>query len=169
MLLTGELVPANRARELGLINRVVPAAELHASTFALAAQIAAQSAPAAAVEEVIRAAYRKLAKKPHPDVNPDKPDAATRFGEISSAYDLVSDKDKRGKFDRGEIDAEGHEVHQQRQYYRDAPGHERYDTAGAGFSQEDLEAFLNQAFGRAGQHSDWGATGRPMRGRDMQS
>jgi DnaJ-class molecular chaperone len=119
-------------------------------------------------EAAIRAAYRKLAKKHHPDVNPDKPDAATRFGEISSAYDLLSDKDKRGKFDRGEIDAEGHEVHQQRQYYRDTPGQERYETAGAGFSQEDLEAFLNQAFGRSGRHSDWGATGRPMHGRDMQ-
>src|SRR5580692_12467087 len=60
-------------------------------------------------EAAIRAAYRKLAKKHHPDVNPDKPDAATRFGEISSAYDLLSDKDKRARFDRGEIDAEGNE------------------------------------------------------------
>ena len=119
-------------------------------------------------EAAIRAAYRKLAKKHHPDVNPGKPDAATRFGEISSAYDLLSDKDKRARFDRGEIDAEGHEVHQQRQYYRDAPGQERYETAGGGFSQEDLEAFLAQAFGRSGQRSDWGATGQRMRGRDMQ-
>ena len=118
-------------------------------------------------EAAIRAAYRKLAKKHHPDVNPDKPDAAARFGEISSAYDLLSDKDKRARYDRGEIDAEGHEVHQQRQYYRDTPGQERYESAG-GFSQEDLEAFLAQAFGRAGQRSDWGATGRPMHGRDMQ-
>jgi len=119
-------------------------------------------------EAAIRAAYRKMAKKHHPDVNPGKPEAAARFGEISSAYDLLSDKDKRARFDRGEIDAEGHEVFQQRQYYRDAPGQERYETAGAGFSQEDLEAFLAQAFGRAGQRSDWGATGRPMHGRDMQ-
>src|ERR1700742_1032927 len=91
-------------------------------------------------EAAIRAAYRKLAKKHHPDVNPDKPDAATRFGEISSAYDLLSDKEKRGKFDRGEIDAEGHEIFQQRQYYRDTPGQERYEStsAGSGFSQEDL-------------------------------
>jgi DnaJ-class molecular chaperone len=119
-------------------------------------------------EAAIRAAYRKLAKKHHPDVNPGKADTATRFGEISSAYDLLSDKDKRARFDRGEIDAEGHEVHQQRQYYRDAPGQERYETAGGGFSQEDLEAFLAQAFGRSGQRSDWGATGQSMRGRDMQ-
>jgi DnaJ-class molecular chaperone len=118
-------------------------------------------------EAAIRAAYRKLAKKHHPDVNPGKPDAAARFGEISSAYDLLSDKDKRARYDRGEIDAEGHEIHQQRQYYRDTPGQERYETSG-GFSQEDLEAFLAQAFGRAGQRSDWGATGVPMHGRDMQ-
>ena len=53
-------------------------------------------------EAAIRAAYRKLAKTHHPDVNPDKPDAAARFGEISSAYDLLSDKDKRARFDRGD-------------------------------------------------------------------
>nr|WP_294555096.1 J domain-containing protein [uncultured Rhodopila sp.] len=121
-------------------------------------------------EAAIKAAYRKLAKKHHPDVNPGKADAAARFGDISSAYDLLSDKEKRGKFDRGEIDAEGHEVHQQRQYYRDAPGAEAYgqgDPAG-GFSQEDLEAFFSQAFGQAGKRSDWGATGRKRPGRDMQ-
>jgi len=118
-------------------------------------------------EAAIRAAYRKLAKKHHPDVNPDKPDAATRFGEISSAYDLLSDKDKRARFDRGEIDAEGHEVQQQRQYYRDAPGHDRYEPAGE-FSQEDLEAFFAQQFGQAGRRSDWGATDRPRPGRTMQ-
>lgn len=118
-------------------------------------------------DAAIRAAYRKLAKKHHPDVNPDKKDAAAKFGEISSAYDLLSDKEKRAKFDRGEIDAEGHEVH--RQYYRDAPGREQYDGAGAGgFTQEDLEAFMAQAFGQSGRRSDWGASGRPMRGRDMQ-
>ncbi len=118
-------------------------------------------------EAAIRAAYRKLAKKHHPDVNPGKADAAARFGEISSAYDLLSDKDKRARFDRGEIDAEGNEVHQQRQYYRDTQGHERYETAG-GFSNEDLEAFFSQAFGHAGRRSDWGATGSPRRGRDAQ-
>jgi DnaJ-class molecular chaperone len=118
-------------------------------------------------EAAIRAAYRKLAKTHHPDVNPGKPDAAARFGEISSAYDLLSDKDKRARFDRGEIDAEGHEVYQQRQYYRDTPGTENYQSAG-GFSQEDLEAFFAQQFGQAGRRSDWGATGRVRPGRDMQ-
>lgn len=118
-------------------------------------------------DAAIKAAYRKLAKKHHPDVNPDKPEAAARFGEISSAYDLLSDTDKRARFDRGEIDADGHEVHTQRQYYRDTPGQDRYDQT-AGFSPEDLEAFFAQQFGQGGRRSDWGATGRPMRGRDMQ-
>jgi len=55
----------------------------------------------------IKKAYRSLAKQLHPDRNKDKPDAARRFGEITQAYDLLSDKDKRAKYDRGEIDEDG--------------------------------------------------------------
>lgn len=57
--------------------------------------------------EEIKKAYRSLAKQLHPDRNKDKPDAAKRFGEITQAYDLLSDKDKRAKYDRGEIDEDG--------------------------------------------------------------
>ena len=91
-------------------------------------------------EAAIRAAYRKLAKKHHPDVNPGKADAASRFGEISSAYDLLSDKDKRARFDRGDIDASGAE---QRRYYRDfADAETASDTYGGtadfgGFGNSD--------------------------------
>ncbi len=60
-----------------------------------------------ASEAEIKKAYRNLAKQLHPDRNKDKPDAAKRFGEITSAYDLLSDKDKRARYDRGEIDEEG--------------------------------------------------------------
>jgi DnaJ-class molecular chaperone len=60
-----------------------------------------------ASEKDIKSAYRKLAKELHPDRNKDNPKAAERFSEITSAYDLLSDKDKRARFDRGEIDAEG--------------------------------------------------------------
>ena len=60
-----------------------------------------------ASEKDIKSAYRKLAKELHPDTNKDNPKAAERFSEVSRAYDLLSDKDKRAKFDRGEIDAEG--------------------------------------------------------------
>ena len=60
-----------------------------------------------ASEAEIKKAYRSLAKQLHPDRNKDKPDAAKRFAEVTAAYDLLSDKDKRAKYDRGEIDEEG--------------------------------------------------------------
>lgn len=97
-------------------------------------------------EAAIRAAYRKLAKRHHPDLNPGKPEAAERFKEINAANDLLSDTDKRARFDRGEIDAEGNEVRSERAYYRDTPGQERYRTSG-GFTQEDIDSFFTQNFG----------------------
>ena len=57
--------------------------------------------------EDIKKAYRKLAKKLHPDSNKKDPKAATKFAELNGAYEIVGDDDKRKKFDRGEIDAEG--------------------------------------------------------------
>ncbi len=60
-----------------------------------------------ASEAEIKKAYRKLAKQLHPDANQDNPKAGDRFSEVTHAYDLLSDKDKRGRFDRGEIDASG--------------------------------------------------------------
>src|SRR5690606_22502574 len=55
----------------------------------------------------IKSAFRKLAKKYHPDQNPDDPKAKDRFAEINQAYEIVGDEEKRGQFDRGEIDASG--------------------------------------------------------------
>jgi DnaJ-class molecular chaperone len=60
-----------------------------------------------ASEKEIKSAYRKLAKELHPDRNKDNPKAAERFSRVTQAYDLLSDKDKRARFDRGELDAEG--------------------------------------------------------------
>jgi DnaJ-class molecular chaperone len=60
-----------------------------------------------ATEKDIKSAYRKLAKELHPDRNKDNPRAAERFSDVTKAYDLLSDKDKRARFDRGEIDADG--------------------------------------------------------------
>src|SRR5580692_12281711 len=62
-----------------------------------------------ATAEEIKSAYRKLAKKLHPDVNPGRKDIEQKFKDITAAYDLLSDKDKRARFDRGEIDAQGNE------------------------------------------------------------
>lgn len=60
-----------------------------------------------ASEKEIKSAYRKLAKELHPDRNKENPKAAERFSDVTKAYDLLSDKDKRAQFDRGEIDADG--------------------------------------------------------------
>ncbi|MCX8474236.1 MAG: DnaJ domain-containing protein [Sphingomonas sp.] len=60
-----------------------------------------------ASEAEIKKAYRKLAKELHPDRNKDNPKASEKFSLVTSAYDLLSDKDKRARFDRGEIDGDG--------------------------------------------------------------
>ena len=60
-----------------------------------------------ASEAEIKKAYRSLAKQLHPDRNTDNPKAAERFSQITNAYDLLSDKDKRARYDRGEIDEDG--------------------------------------------------------------
>src|SRR4051812_38775403 len=57
----------------------------------------------------IRKAYRKLAKELHPDLNPGKPEAEARFKNVTAAYDILSDADKRARYDRGEIDETGAE------------------------------------------------------------
>src|SRR5215204_5143049 len=60
-----------------------------------------------ASEAEIKKAYRSLAKQLHPDRNKDNPRAGERFAQVTKAYDLLSDKDKRARYDRGEIDEDG--------------------------------------------------------------
>ena len=96
--------------------------------------------PQSASADEIRTAYRRLAKKHHPDANPGKPDAAAQFSAISSAYALLSDPEKRARFDRGEIDAAGNEARPQ---WRDFS----QGTRDQGFAAEDLEELLRQAMG----------------------
>jgi DnaJ-class molecular chaperone len=63
--------------------------------------------PRGASAAAIKSAYRKLAKKHHPDSNKNDPKAAERFAELNTANEILGDADKRKQFDRGEIDAEG--------------------------------------------------------------
>jgi DnaJ-class molecular chaperone len=63
--------------------------------------------PRGASAAAIKSAYRKLAKKHHPDSNKNDPKAADRFSELNSANEIIGDEDKRKQFDRGEIDADG--------------------------------------------------------------
>jgi DnaJ-class molecular chaperone len=101
-----------------------------------------------ASDQEIKAAFKKLARQFHPDLHPDDIEAEARFKQVSSAYDLLKDKEKRRRFDAGEIDASGQETPQHR-YYRDYSA--RPDGSHAeqdGFaSEEDLEEFLARAFG----------------------
>ncbi len=104
--------------------------------------------PTATADE-IRKAYRKLAKQLHPDLNPGKPEAEARFKSVSAAYDLLSDPEKRGRYDRGEIDEGGAE--RPRYSYRPhAEGAEgwRYQPEGE-MDLGDLED-LFAAFGSGG-------------------
>jgi len=92
--------------------------------------------------DVIQKAYRRLAKKLHPDLNPGNKESEERFKEVSAAYDLLSDADKRARYDRGEIDASGAEKPRQH-FYRDfaseaPPGHAYENYSGfADFADSD--------------------------------
>jgi DnaJ-class molecular chaperone len=114
----------------------------------------------------IRKVYRKLAKQFHPDLNPGKPEAEARFKSISAAYDLLSDPDKRARYDRGEIDETGAE--RPRGYYRSqAEGAQgwRYQPEGE-MDLNDLED-LFAAFGSAGRRGRGeGGAGFKARGAD---
>ncbi len=68
--------------------------------------------------EEIKQAYRKLAKKLHPDLNPGNKKAEQSFKEVSAAYDLLSDSQKKARFDRGEIDASGAERAPEQPFYK---------------------------------------------------
>jgi DnaJ-class molecular chaperone len=83
----------------------------------------------------IKSAYRKLAKKHHPDANKNDPKSAARFSELNSANEIIGDEDKRKQFDRGEIDAEGKPRFQG--FPGGGPGG-RAGAAGGGFEQHNF-------------------------------
>jgi DnaJ-class molecular chaperone len=122
----------------------------------------------------IKSAFRKQAKKLHPDANKHDPKAATRFAELNAAYEILGEADKRKAFDRGEIDAEGKPRFQGFEGFgggapRGGFGREgNFETftwgtdgfhrssgraGGAGFGFEDL---LKEAFGGAARRSRGG-------------
>jgi DnaJ-class molecular chaperone len=113
-----------------------------------------------ATADEIRAAYRRLAKQNHPDLHPGDKKAEERFKQISSAYDLLSDTEKRRRYDAGEIDAQGQERPPQH-FYRDfagAAGGRKYDR---GWTEEELGGLggvFSDLFGRGGAGEFAGAT-----------
>lgn len=102
-----------------------------------------------ASDKEIKTAFKNLAREYHPDLHPDDKKAEAVFKDVSGAYDLLKDKEKRRRFDAGEIDATGAERPKQH-YYKDYAGQGPFGPHAAqdGFaSNEELEEFLAQAFG----------------------
>ena len=117
----------------------------------------------------IKKAFRKLAKELHPDKNPGNTAADERFKRITAAFDLLGDAEKRAKFDRGEIDADG------REQFRGGGGRSgpggfgggSPGGGGAGFENIDLDELFGMFGGRPGGRPG-GRTG-PVRGQDIRA
>lgn len=97
--------------------------------------------PRTASEADVKKAFRKLAKTYHPDRNKDDPKAKDKFAEVNSAYEILGDAEKRGQFDRGEIDAEGKPRFQ---------GFEGFGGGGRGGGGPRAEDFAGFNFGAGG-------------------
>ena len=101
-----------------------------------------------ASEKEIKSAYRKLAKAYHPDQNKDDPKAQAKFAEATNAYDLLTDAEKRGQYDRGEIDADGNPRFAGFSGAGMGGARARAGAAGgAGFSAEDILKEFMSGFG----------------------
>ncbi len=104
--------------------------------------------PRSVGDKELKSAYRKLAKAHHPDQNPNDPKAQQKFAEISSAYDFLTDSEKRAQYDRGEIDADGQPKFAG--FSRAGAGAGRGRTQAGGFSAEDILKEFMSGFGATG-------------------
>src|SRR3954470_8958490 len=133
-----------------------------------------------ASEAEIKKAYRKLAKELHPDRNTDNPKAAERFSKVTQAYDILADKDRRARYDRGEIDEDGNPrmpfgggFGGGARSSANGPGgsYESYGQSGFDPSTADLSDFVAGLFGVAsGRRGSGGFGGRsapPQKGADV--
>ena len=141
-------------------------------------------------EAEIKKAFRRLAKRLHPDANKNDPKAAARFSEVNSAYEILGDEKKRKAFDRGEIDAEGKprfagfsgfrpgraphpgEAETIFETFSHGPGGFRRTTSTRGGQRGGFEDFLGDLFGSFGNrggpaHEFDEFAGGPLRGSDV--
>ena len=124
-----------------------------------------------ASEAEIKKAYRSLAKQLHPDRNKDNPKAAERFAKVTQAYDLLSDKNKRAQYDRGEIDEDGNPRMPFGAGFGGGAGHRPGAGGGqegfpGGFSADaaDLSDLFEGLFGAAGAGRRGAGGGGPFGG-----
>jgi DnaJ-class molecular chaperone len=108
-----------------------------------------------ATNKEIKTAFKRLARKCHPDLHPDDKAAESKFKEISAANDLLKDKETRQKFDAGEIDANGAEQPRERYYrdFTDGPANASHAAQDGFSSNEELQDFLARAFASRGPRS----------------
>jgi DnaJ-class molecular chaperone len=134
-----------------------------------------------ASEAELKKAYRKLAKELHPDKNKDNPKATERFSAVTRAYDILTDKDKRAQYDRGEIDEEGNPK-MPFGYgragggggagggYRPGPGNHDFGTGETADLSDIFEGLFGGAQSRGGPFGGFGGARRaapPQKGADL--
>jgi curved DNA-binding protein len=136
--------------------------------------------PRSASQKEIQSAFRKLARQHHPDVNPDDPEAAERFKEISEAYEVLSDPEKRSRYDQVGRDGQEYEAWQragrpegspfgqgQRVEYRTVRPEDMEDIFG---SESPFSDFFHDLFGRSsGRRAGRGFETRPLPGEDVEA
>jgi DnaJ-class molecular chaperone len=122
--------------------------------------------PSASDEEIKRA-YRKLAKKLHPDLNPGNKRVESQFKETTAAYDFLSDPDKRRKFDRGEIDENGQPRGFRSSSSRPSGGAQQQQRRPRGFGYEEDGDFSEDLFGDFFGFGKGGGETIKLRGADV--
>lgn len=117
-----------------------------------------------ATQDEIRKAYKKIAKESHPDLNPGDAKAADRFKAAASAYDLLKDEEQRARFDRGEIDEQGHERPERRFYREYAEGPEATYHTTRGFEDfGDYSDVFSDLFGQRASRGGGRGQGQGIR------
>ncbi|MCY7356906.1 MAG: J domain-containing protein [Rudanella sp.] len=128
--------------------------------------------PKEASDEAIKKAYRKLARKHHPDLNPNDAEANKKFQQVNEANEILSDSEKRKKYDQYGKDwqhAEPFEQAQRQQRQTRAPGNgEEYDFSD-GFGGADFTDFLSSMFGQEGDARAGGRRETKFRGQDFEA
>ncbi|WP_336278952.1 DnaJ C-terminal domain-containing protein [Bartonella sp. CB175] len=124
----------------------------------------------------IKSAFRKLAKKYHPDHNMNDTKAKEKFSEINQAYEIIGDKDKKAQFDRGEIDMEGRPIHQaygsgenfssRHNPFAGAKGFGFGSSGGANFDASDI---FRDLFGKGSSFSDSAQYHQPQQGNNIRA